>query len=430
MPVRLFSFPADVLGRARAAALLKPRKVRMRLTLLYGALFIVSGTVLLAVTYLLVAGTTTSLILIDGTRDAPGGSRPPQVHHYMGDDAGAAGSPGNIDRQAEALHQQAEHTHQAMIDNLMFNAVIALAITSVVSIWLGWVVAGRVLRPLRSMTTTIQRITARNVHERLAVEGPRDELKDLADTVDGLLGRLETALDSHKRFVANAAHELRTPLTLEHALLEESLIDRDPTVDTFRTNFERLLAISKQQGRLLEALLFLSTSERGLDRPEPVDLAALADEAVQAVRPAADRRGLRLDARVAPACLEGDPVLVGRLVANLLDNALSYNVPDGRVDLTVGTRDGRAFLTAANTGQQVPEDQVDRLFHPFQRLDRSADDGHHGLGLSIVRSIVDAHGAALTARAGTDGGLVVDIVFPERHQLSGKHPKMAGTLPR
>ncbi|MCZ9341261.1 HAMP domain-containing protein, partial [Streptomyces sp. TRM76130] len=137
-----------------------------------------------------------------------------------------------IDRQAEALHQQAEHTHQAVIDNLMFNAVIALAITSVVSIWLGWVVAGRVLRPLRSMTTTIQRITARNVHERLAVEGPSDELKDLADTVDGLLGRLETALDSHKRFVANAAHELRTPLTMEHALLEESLIDRDPTVDT------------------------------------------------------------------------------------------------------------------------------------------------------------------------------------------------------
>jgi signal transduction histidine kinase len=430
--VRLFPRFADFLDRARVAALLKPRRVRMRLTLLYGGLFVLSGAVLLTVTYLLVAGTTTSLVLIDGIQASPGADRPPRIHRSIGVDgtgAAAGGGPGDIDQQAEALNEQARHTHQEMIDNLMFNAVIALAITSVISIWLGWVVAGRVLRPLRSMTTTIQRITARNVHERLAVEGPRDELKDLADTVDGLLGRLETALDSHKRFVANAAHELRTPLTLEHALLEESLIDRDPTVDTFRTNFERLLTISKQQGRLLEALLFLATSERGLDRPEPVDLADLADEAVDAVRPAAGSRGLRLDARIAPASLEGDPALVGRLVANLLDNALSYNVPDGRVQLTVGTRAGRAFLTAANTGQRVPDDQVDRLFHPFQRLSRSADDGHHGLGLSIVRSIVDAHGAELTARAGTDGGLVVDVLFPERHRIAGPPTGTAGTWP-
>ncbi len=429
--MRPFPLPADILDRARVAALLKPRKVRMRLTLLYGALFVLSGAVLLTITYLLVAGTTTGLVLIDGFRAPTDSDRPPQISRYIGEDSPdtVGRSPGAVDQQAQALREQALHTHQEMIDNLMFNAGIALAITTVISIWLGWVVAGRALRPLRTMTTTIQRITARNVHERLAVEGPRDELKDLADTVDGLLGRLETALDSHKRFVANAAHELRTPLTMEHALLEESLIDRDPTVDTFRVNFERLLTISKQQGRLLESLLFLSTSERGLDRPEPVDLAGLADEAVRAARPAADGRGLRLEARIAPASLEGDPVLLGRLVANLLDNALSYNVPDGRVELTVGTRHGRAFLTAANTGQRVPDDQVDRLFHPFQRLNRNADDGHHGLGLSIVRSIVDAHGAELTAHAGTDGGLVIDIVFPERHQPTGAPAKFAGTLP-
>jgi signal transduction histidine kinase len=430
--VRPFPLSADFLDRARVAALLKPRKVRMRLTLLYGALFIVSGVVLLTITYLLVAGTTTTgLVLIDGFRAPTDSDRPPQISRYIGEDSPdtVGRRPGAVDEQAQALREQALHTHQEMIDNLMFNAVIALAITTLISIWLGWVVAGRVLRPLRSMTTTIQRITARNVHERLAVDGPSDELKDLADTVDGLLGRLETAIDSHKRFVANAAHELRTPLTMEHALLEESLIDRDPTIDTFRMNFERLLTISKQQGRLLEALFFLSTSERGLDQPEPVDLADLADEAVCALRPAADKRGLRLDTSIAPAPLEGDPVLVGRLVANLLDNALSYNVPDGHVDLTVGTRDGRAFLTAANTGQRVPDDEVDRLFHPFQRLNRSADDGHHGLGLSIVRSIVDAHGAELTAHAGADGGLVVDIVFPERYQLVGTPAKMAGNSP-
>lgn len=426
--MRPFPLSADFLDRARIVALLKPRRVRMRLTLLYGALFILSGAVLLTVTYLLVASTTGGPVLVNGFQSQSDPGRPLHKSRFLGDGSPETvdRSPSSVDDQAQALREQALRTHQEMIDKLMFDAVIALAITTVIAIWLGWVVAGRVLRPLRSMTTAIQRITAHNVHERLAVEGPRDELRDLADTVDGLLGRLETALDSHKRFVANAAHELRTPLTLEHALLEESLIDRDPTVDTFRMNFERLLTISKQQGRLLESLLLLSTSERGLEQPEPVDLAELADEVVRLVRPAAEQRGLRLRTGIEPALIQGDPALVERLVANLLDNAIAYNVPDGRVELTIGTRGRRAFVTAANTGPRIPADQVDRLFNPFQRLDRSADDGHHGLGLSIVRSIVNAHDAELTAQAGPEGGLVVDVLFPERHELVGTPERMAG----
>ncbi|MGE6738454.1 sensor histidine kinase, partial [Streptomyces sp. NPDC059900] len=344
----------------------------------------------------------------------------PRPSRIVGD-----GQPASADQLTKGLRQQAARTHEEMMSRLLFESAIALGVTAVIAIWLGWVVAGRVLRPLRSMTTAIQQITARNVHERLAVDGPRDELKDLADTVDGLLGRLETALDSHKRFVANAAHELRTPLTLEHALLEESLIDGAPTLESFRSNFERLLAISKQQGRLLESLLFLATSERGLEQPEPLELAPLADEVVRTFRPAAERRGLRLVADVEPAALHGDPALVERLLANLLDNAIDYNCPEGQVEITIGTRSGRAFVEVANTGPQVPADQVDRLFHPFQRMRRNADDGHHGLGLSIVRSIATAHDAELTAQGRPDGGLVVQVAFPAQRKLTGAATRAA-----
>ena len=364
------------------------RTARRQFTIMYVVLFMLSGVALLGLT---------GLITISSTRaSVPVGQRQQPVD--------AAARIGELEAQLAAVHQD-----QAR--QLLAGSVIALTVMGVASVLVGRSVAGRVLRPLRSMTTTIQQITAHNVHERLAVSGPRDELKDLADTVDGLLGRLETSLGSHQRFVANAAHELRTPLTLEHALLEESLMDRDATVESFRANFEQLLAITKNQGRLLESLLVLSTSERGLVHAEPVDLAELAQQIVSTLRPAAERGGLLLDATIDPAIVRGDAVLVERLVANLLDNATYYNIPGGRVRIRVGTRAGRAFFTVANTGKPIPADQVDRLFNPFQRLDRSADDGHHGLGLSIVRTIADAHSAELSAHAGPEGGLVVNVLF-------------------
>ncbi|WP_021596787.1 sensor histidine kinase [Actinomadura welshii] len=373
-----------------------PRTVRMRLTLLYGSLFAASGAVLLAITFVLMR------------RNAVFKVRVPCVDARIEDCAARLGLPPETTDSVAVWREQQQ---DALTHGFLAQAGIALAIMLVASLALGWFVAGRVLRPLRTMTTTVRHISARNVHERLALTGPRDELRDLADTVDGLLGRLEAALDAQKRFVANAAHELRTPLTLERALVEETLTDRRPTLEAFQTTFERILTISDQQGRLLESLLTLATSERGLDGRVPVNLAALT-ERVLADRPEPPG-GPRLYSRIAPAATAGDPALVERLVANLVDNAMRYNVPGGSVDVTTGTRDGQAVISVSNTGPVVPPEQVARLLEPFQRLDRSArGDGHHGLGLSIVHAIVLAHGGTLNASPRQDGGLVVEAAFP------------------
>jgi signal transduction histidine kinase len=376
--------------RPRVLDLLRPyvsfhpslRTVRVRLTALYGALFTLSSAVLLAITYWLMRGSKWVLIVYD--------DRGPEIRDQM------------------------DRLKEAQLHDLLMRFGVVFAIMVVISIALGWLVAGRVLRPLRTMTAAIQRISARNVYERLAATGPRDEMRDLADTVDGLLGRLETALDAHKRFVANAAHELRTPLTLERALLEETLTDRAATLESYRATSERLLAISEDQGRLLEALLTLASGERGLDRSEPFDLSDLAGQALDSARIAADARGVRIGTRVAPAPSAGDPALAARLVANLVDNAVHHNVTGGHVEVATGTSAGRAFVSVVDSGPVIPSRQVGRLFEPFQRLgERTARaDGHHGLGLSIVRAIATAHGADVIARARPGGGLSVEICFP------------------
>jgi signal transduction histidine kinase len=349
-------------------------RVRLRLTLLYGVLFLLSGAVLLTITYLLVAHGGTNVAMSTHSTSSSGGQ---SISIFLGRNVPAdVRLPEAERRVAEAIQKQAVQQQAGIMHQLLVQSCVALAIMSVLAAALGWLVAGRVLRPLQTMTTSIRHISARNVHERLAVTGPRDELKNLADTVDGLLGRLEAALDSHKRFVANAAHELRTPLTLEHALLEEAVIDPDATADSFRAQFEQLMVVSEQQARLLESLLVLATSERGLDRRESVDLSGLTGDVLRAAEPR--RQDLTVVAEVRPAPVTGDPALVERLVANLVDNAMSYNVPYGRVEVATGTEDARSFLSVTNTGPPVPPEMVDRLLSPFQRLDRTAD-GHHGL---------------------------------------------------
>ncbi|GAA0711110.1 HAMP domain-containing protein [Dactylosporangium roseum] len=362
---------------------MRVNRLRRRLTLLYCAASVASGVVLL-------------LIITVLSRSLPPADAPAPE--------GVSVEPGHLpDSLLVDLN--------AYRSDILLLPAVALAIMAVLSLAVGWLIAGRILRPVRTMTGRLRQISGRNVHERLAMAGPRDELKDLADTVDELLGRLETALDGHKRFVANAAHELRTPLTVEHALLEEPLVAPNVTVERYRANFESLIAVNRARARLLESLLTLAGSEHGRGRAEPVDLAGLAEQAVRDRAAELDRHGLRVKTMIRPATLIGDPALIGRLVANLCDNAVHYNIPGGVVEVATRRAADQALLVVTNTGPVVPAEEVDRLFEPFQRMRRVADD-HHGLGLSIVRAIAVAHGAVLTAHAHPEGGLTVEISFP------------------
>ncbi len=407
--------PRPSLARLTPGRMLHPPAgtVRLRLTLLYGGLFLVSGAMLLAITYLLFRSATGIDLIVVPTGTAKGSIDPGPLKHLLANPEVAR----YVRHVAEARLAPVEHNRGAELHQLLVQSGIALAIMTVVSIALGWLVAGRVLRPLRAMTATARQISERNLHERLALTGPRDELKDLADTVDGLLARLETAFGAQQRFVANAAHELRTPMTLWRALLEETLTDPTATVDSFRATSRRLLTLGEEQERLLESLLTLASSERGLDRREPFDLAAVVAAVLRDLPEGTGLFGVRIDTEIEPAPTAGDAALAERLVRNLVDNAVRHNLPGGRVRVRTGAGAGAAFLSVANDGDLIPAAEVERLFEPFQRLgaDRTAPiDGRHGLGLSIVRAIATAHDATLLAEARPEGGLAVEVAFPLR----------------
>jgi signal transduction histidine kinase len=396
--MRLPSWPA-----AARPPRLPRRTVRLRLTLLYGALFLVSGVVLLAVTYFLV----TNKFFGEHVFQTIYGNSPVTVP----DAAGPTIAPGRgPDQSPDQLRQ------------FLIPSGVALAIMLAVSITLGWLMAGRVLRPLRTMTATTRQISEKNLHQRLAVTGPDDELKDLADTIDGLLGRLDAAfdtqkdaLDAQRRFVANASHELRGPLTLERAAIEVALADPEASAPSLRATFQRVLAVTKQQERLLEALLVLARGQAGLDRWEPFDLAAVTDEVLLARHAQVQRGRLRVDAALDPTLALGDARLAERLVGNLVDNAIGHNLPAGWVQIQTSARAGRAELSVANSGPAVPPAEVDRLLRPFQRLgaDRTGHREGHGLGLSIVAAVAAAHHADLRVRARPEGGLDVVVCFPQ-----------------
>jgi signal transduction histidine kinase len=369
------------------------RTVRLRLTLLYGSLFLASGAALLAITYGLIDSRLTSDLVSQGpARGATG--------------TGPVTAPPPV---AESLHaQQAADLHQFLIQS-----GIALAIMAAAAMALGWLTAGRALRPLRVITAATRRISDRNLNERLALAGPRDELTDLGDTIDGLLARLDAAFDSQRRFVANASHELRTPLMLTQTLLQVALADPALTLGALRDACQEVLATCKEQDRLIRALLTLARSQRGLGHREPLDLAEITRHALHARQREAMASGLRVDATLSPAPAVGDPPLAEILISNLIENAIQHNIPDGYIQVTTGTRAGRATLTVANTGPHVPADQARRLLEPFQRLDGRHGHGHEGLGLglSIVAAIADAHDATLSVRLRPSGGLSIEVAF-------------------
>ena len=296
---------------------------------------------------------------------------------------------------------------------LVGSCIILVALMAA-TVLLGWLAAGRVLRPLRVMTTTTREISERNLHERLALTGPDDELKDLGDTIDGLLARLEMAFDSQRRFIANASHELRTPLMLSQTLLQVALANPGITLDSLRTTCQEVVVAGKDQAQLIDALLTLARSQRGLDHREPVNLTAVVRDALNGQQAPAAAKRLQVYAALDDASVSGDARLIHRLASNLVDNAVRYNVTGGRVEVTLAATATQTTLTVTNSGPPVPPDQVSRLLEPFQRADpgRAASPIGLGLGLSIVADIADAHGASLAVRPGPEGGLTVAVSFP------------------
>jgi signal transduction histidine kinase len=269
------------------------------------------------------------------------------------------------------------------------------------------------------MTAATRQISERNLHERLALAGPDDELKNLGDTIDSLLGRLESAFDSQQRFIASASHELRTPLMLSQTLLQVALADPDITLDSLRAACQEAIDADKYLARLIDALLTLARSQRGLDRREPVDLTAVVNDALDAYQPSAAARKLQVDAALDQATVPGDARLVSRLAANLVDNAIRYNITGGRVAVKLAASTTQATLTVTNTGAVIPPLQASRLLEPFQRAapDRTASPNGLGLGLSIVADIAKAHRASLEARPQPEGGLAVTVSFPAWEDL-------------
>ena len=303
---------------------------------------------------------------------------------------------------------------QASTNAQVIRSVGILAGLVILSLAAGWLIAGRILRPLRTITATARDISASNLNRRLDLTGRNDEFKDLGQTLDSLFERLEASFESQRHFVANASHELRTPLTAERTLLQVALADPHATTQTLREACQQVLALGDQQERLIEALLTLASSERGVEQWEPFDLAAVTRKVIDDRRLEAE--GLRVRATLAAASVTGDPGLAEIMVANLVDNAIRHNVPGGQVEIRTTVTDGRALIGVSNTGPLVPPDELERLFQPFQRLGRErlsahTGNGGYGLGLAIVRAIATAHKATVTATCRRDGGLDIEVSF-------------------
>ena len=387
---------ADPLSRLR-----RPRPTaRLRLTLLYGCLFTLAGAALLGFTYWLFDRATN-----DGKRILP--ALPPGH--------GIACLPRDLPCMKLARAWRSQYA-AGLLHTLLAQSGIALAVMAAVAFALGWLVAGRVLRPVRTITAAARAMSATSLHERLALAGPDDEFKELAVTLNDLLARLEAAFTAQRHFVASASHELRTPLTLDQTLLQLALRNPNATVQQWRTTGQEVLESGQHQERLLEALLTLATSEAGTGSREPADLSEAAAAGLRAAGPEAGRKRVQVEAQLHPAPVLGDPSLIERLAANLLDNAVRHNTLGGTVQLTTGQRDDRAVISVANSGPVIPPAEISRMFRPFERMatPRASNGSGHGLGLSIVAAIADAHGAEVTAHARPEGGLRIKVSFPVR----------------
>jgi signal transduction histidine kinase len=420
---------------------------RLRLTLWYGGLFLLAGLVLVATSYLLVrqqlmprpaagigmGSSTSSPKRVVVCLSSPGSAEPTQCQTLPPGVELPAPDPGGAYRVSgsQLIALKGSFLSQAMRTFLQ-TMLGVLGLMALGSLGLGWVVAGRVLRPLQQITATAKRLSEHTLHQRIALEGPDDELKELADTFDRMLGRLDAAFDSQRRFAANASHELRTPLAITRTEVDVALTDPDVSAAELRAMAERVRDATERSERLIEGLLTLARSERELRLGEPADLADAAAAALEQAQRRDGPSGLRVTTTLRPAPVQGDPALLGRMVANLVENAVRHNQPDGWLQVATGTSHGRAFVQVANGGRAIPADQVESLFEPFHRLHgRVASPARGaGLGLSIVRSVARAHGGDTTARALDGGGLEVAVRVPVRTQAPTAIPPRQAALTR
>jgi signal transduction histidine kinase len=401
------SIPAAVRG-------LWPRRVRARLALLYAVLFLLAGLSLLGLTYALLASR-----LPNPPPAAKAAKQVPSPQLLALCKQGKLGGPGPqlLEKCKKAFaagaHAGSQSQRDQTLTTLLDASLIGLGIATLASAGLGWLISGRVLRPVRSITESARRASELQLGERLALAGPDDELKELADTFDLMLERLDAAFDSQKRFVANAAHELRTPLTAMRTAIEVTLSKPTRSSEQLEAMALRVKRSIDQAEATVEALLTLSTSEVGPAAQESVDLATAAEDALDAAAPAITERALTVEAALAPVRTLGDRVLLERMIANLVDNAVRHNNPGGWISVRTSSLPRAALFEIANTGPTVPEDQIPTLFEPFARAQvriNSADGV--GLGLSIANAIASAHGATITAHGRAGGGLQVSVAIP------------------
>lgn len=367
---------------------------RLRLALLYAVMFLALGTLLIALTQLVTRAEVVGHVSAAAPRPfapfAPG----PVVVHPVSTNVG----------------------------HLLAASWVVILLTALVSVPFGWFASGRMLRPVREITERARTISVGSLDQRLRLTGPNDEFKQLGDTLDELLGRLQASFEAQRRFVANASHELLTPLTVERTLLQVSLANPDASAAELRQTCEELLAAGRDQERLVEAMLVLAQSEQGLAYREAVELAATTAKVLQQPRPEIEAEHLELDINLQEARIEGDAALVERLIANLVDNAVQHNVFGGLVQIRTGSGAEGGFVSVANSGVMIATGEIDVLFEPFRRLGQPrivAGAGRHGLGLSIVRAIATAHGATVRTVPRDGGGLNVTVSFPTPPEESG-----------
>jgi signal transduction histidine kinase len=410
-----------------------PQKVRARLTLIYAALFFAAGSALLGLTYGLVASTLPASPSFSLSRAAAADQQKLNLECKQASEPENGKRRGSIPvpRPLPAVCRQAEQAYRAgaaagsqtqrnrALNELLVFSLVGLGVMTVASGGLGWIMSGRVLRPVRVITETARRASEQHLGERLALTGARDELKELADTFDDMLERLDAAFATQRRFVANASHELRTPLTVMRTAIDVTLAKPSPTARQLTDMAVRVRRSIDRAESMVEALLTLAVSEQGKLSTEFTDLATWAEDAIDAAAPEIERLDLQVDAKLDPAETTGDPQLLERMIWNLVDNAVRHNEPGGWIRLRTGSKDAAVYLEIANSGPFIPDDAVPSLFEPFRRMEaRTGVRDGVGLGLSIARSVVTAHRATVTARSQPAGGLDISVVIP-RDQLGG-----------